>query len=167
MKDTRNREEKQDAVSAVIGVIIMVAITIAMAAVAYAYFTGMIGNPQEEVPIIEFIPNENLDQIQISSTDDGVQWEDLAIRSTAAVTIYVNGEVTAVLGTPITANTLTTFTDAMIATGDASITLDPSDYIDIEGTTASLEDVTITIVHVESGSTISIFDFATIAQRAD
>ena len=47
MKTQRERIN-QNAVSAVIGVIIMVAITIAMAAVAYAYFTGMIGEQKQK-----------------------------------------------------------------------------------------------------------------------
>ena len=42
----REFNQSKHAVSAVIGVIIMVAITIAMAAVAYAYFTGMIGESE-------------------------------------------------------------------------------------------------------------------------
>ena len=40
----RRFHQSKHAVSAVIGVIIMVAITIAMAAVAYAYFTGMMAD---------------------------------------------------------------------------------------------------------------------------
>ena len=46
MKTRQRILTNQNAVSAVIGVIIMVAITIAMAAVAYAYFTGMIGESE-------------------------------------------------------------------------------------------------------------------------
>lgn len=42
----------QEAVSVVIGVIIMVAITVAMAAVSYAYLTGMIGG-DEMTPVAD------------------------------------------------------------------------------------------------------------------
>ena len=170
MEISKKRILNQYAVSAVIGVTLMVAVTIAMAAVAYAYFTGMIGSPQQQVPVVSFEPDENQDRIKISTTDPGVQWEDLGIRSTEAVTIYVNGEETSTgaEGTAIAANTLVDLDTITFAAPTTSASdLDPSDFIDIEGTTAALEDVTITIVHIETGSTIEILDFATIAQLAD
>jgi len=162
-------EEDERAVSAVIGVILMVAITVAIAATVYVYVSGMISSPGSQAPSIIFQSNENDDRIIITTTDPNVQWEDLAIRSTGAVTIYINGEclATGPVGVALTANTLTTFTDAMISTGDASVDLDPSDFIDIEGTAGPFEDITITIVHTESGKTIGSYPLSTVAELAD
>ena len=40
--------ENREAISAVIGVILMVAITVAIAATTFIYFTGMLGPPDKE-----------------------------------------------------------------------------------------------------------------------
>ncbi len=66
------------AVSAVIGVIIMVAITVAMAAVAYMYFTGMIGG-KPSTPTIAFTPSTSDRTIQVTTADIDVYWKDVNI----------------------------------------------------------------------------------------
>ncbi|MEM4257570.1 MAG: type IV pilin N-terminal domain-containing protein [Candidatus Thermoplasmatota archaeon] len=53
MKKPCKKKLNQEAVSAVIGVTIMVAITVAMAAVAYTYLTGMIGG-ETPTPVASF-----------------------------------------------------------------------------------------------------------------
>ena len=79
MKIHRIKKPKESAVSAVIGVIIMVAITIAMAAVAYAYFTGMVGGGDEEVPVINFIPSEAENTLMVSTANANANWNDINI----------------------------------------------------------------------------------------
>jgi len=83
MKKNKNNLNK-DAVSAVIGVIIMVAITVAMAAVAYAYFTGMIGEQKTEAPIVDFVKSDTDKAIIISTADNDVRWSDINISFTNA-----------------------------------------------------------------------------------
>jgi FlaG/FlaF family flagellin (archaellin) len=75
----RGFNQSKHAVSAVIGVIIMVAITIAMAAVAYAYFTGMIGESKTETPVISFTPSTTEKTIQVASADVDANWNDINI----------------------------------------------------------------------------------------
>ena len=48
MKANRKFIEDEEAVSAVIGVILMVAITVAIAATVYVYVSGMMGSPSSE-----------------------------------------------------------------------------------------------------------------------
>ena len=170
MKANRKFKDGEEAVSAVIGVILMVAITVAIAATVYVYVSGMISSPGQQAPSIIFQVDDNNDRLTVTSTDPDVQWEDLGIRSTEAVTIYVNGEETSTgaEGTAIAANTLVDLDTITFAAPTTSASdLDPSDFIDIEGTTAALEDVTITIVHIETGKTIGTYPFATVAQLAD
>jgi len=76
--------QSKHAVSAVIGVIIMVAITIAMAAVAYAYFTGMIGGGEELTPVISFTPDASEKTIRVASADVDAIWNDISITFTNA-----------------------------------------------------------------------------------
>lgn len=85
MKTTQKKINKR-AVSAVIGVIIMVAITVAMAAAAYAFLTGMIGEQKKEAPVIEFVKSENDKSIIIATADIDTTWEDIGILFTNATT---------------------------------------------------------------------------------
>jgi len=62
----------------------MVAITIAMAAVAYAYFTGMVGGGEEVTPVISFTPNVSEKTITVASADVDAIWNDISITFTNA-----------------------------------------------------------------------------------
>jgi flagellin-like protein len=93
---TTHRTLNRNAVSAVIGVIIMVAITVAMAAVAYAYFTGMIGESKTETPVISFVPSASEKTIQVASADANINWKDINITF-ANATSYDYLEKTGVL----------------------------------------------------------------------
>lgn len=94
MKTTQRNLNKR-AVSAVIGVIIMVAITVAMAAAAFAFLTGMIGEQKKETPAIEFVKSENDKSIIIATADIDTTWEDIGI-------LFSNATTSASLTTPKT-----------------------------------------------------------------
>jgi len=105
MTTQRRYKQNEYAVSAVIGVIIMVAITIAMAAVAYAYFTGMIGGQKTETPVISFTPNVSEKTITVASADVDANWNDINITFTNATTFaYLNVPRTGVLNAGDTIN---------------------------------------------------------------
>lgn len=89
------RKLNKNAVSAVIGVIIMVAITVAMAAAAYAYFTGMIGEQKKEAPAIEFVKSDADKSIIIATADIDAKWDDINI-------LFTNATASASLITPKT-----------------------------------------------------------------
>ncbi len=77
MKMYRNHFNK-NGISAIIGVILMVAITVAMAATAYAYFTGLIGE-KNTTPSISF-KTSNIDKtIQVAMADENMNWIDINI----------------------------------------------------------------------------------------
>ncbi|MCX6661794.1 MAG: type IV pilin [Euryarchaeota archaeon] len=69
----------QNAVSAIIGVIIMVAITVAMASVAYMLFTGMIGEQKKETPVISFTPSTTEKALAVTTADIDTYWESINI----------------------------------------------------------------------------------------
>lgn len=82
----------KNAVSAVIGVIIMVAITVAMAAAAYAYFTGLIGEQKKEAPSIEFVKSDVDKSIIIVTADIDARWDDINIvftNITTSASLYI------------------------------------------------------------------------------
>jgi flagellin-like protein len=80
----QKRTLNQNAISAVIGVILMVAITVAMAAVAYAYFTGMIGGQKTQTPVISFTKSDSDKTLTVSTADVGLNWNDINITFTNA-----------------------------------------------------------------------------------
>jgi len=84
-------EADERAVSAVIGVILMVAITVAIAATVYVYVSGMLGGTQNKAPNMAFnkqtTPTKGLTLV---SADSGLVWTDFtttgAARPTGTVT---------------------------------------------------------------------------------
>ena len=156
-----NSKENEDAVSAVIGVILMVAITVAIAATVYVYVSGSIG-VQQTVPTLQMMAIENVDRLSILNTDTDLNWTTFAIRSTAAVSIYINGEADAGNCLNLTANEYHKFTMSDISSSSGII--HGSDFIDIEGTSGNLVDVTITAIHDETDTTLEIYTFSSIAQ---
>jgi len=82
---THQKTLNKNAVSAVIGVIIMVAITVAMAAVAYAYFTGMIGEQKTDTPVIDFVKSDSDKTITVATADADVEWDDINVTFTNGV----------------------------------------------------------------------------------
>jgi len=156
-----NSEEDKEAVSAVIGVILMVAITVAIAATVYVYVSGMIG-VQQTVPTVQMMAIENVDRLSVLNTDAELNWTTFAIRSTAAVSIYINGEADAGNCLNLTANEYHKF--AMSDISSSSGIIHGSDFIDIEGTSGNLVDVTITVIHDDTDTTLEIYTFSSIAQ---
>jgi len=86
MYQMKKYPQNQFAVSAVIGVIIMVAITVTMGAVAYAYFTGMIGEQNRATPAVSFTPSSTDKTITVTTADIDIFWKDINITITNATT---------------------------------------------------------------------------------
>jgi archaeal type IV pilus assembly protein PilA len=83
----KSRKTDERAVSAVIGVILMVAITVAIAATVYVYVNGMVVETKR-TPSIACIPNNTDNELQITRSDPDVAWSDINI------TILANGTTT-------------------------------------------------------------------------
>ena len=164
MKANRKFVEGDEAVSAVIGVILMVAITVAIAATVYVYVSGMIG-VQQQVPVVQMLAQEDTDRLTVINTDADVDWENLAIRSTEDVRIYVNNEVGGATGWNLTANVYHQFNTSSV--NDYSVGANPvhgSDFIDIESQDGTLlNDVTITFVHGDTDTVLGTYTYASIA----
>ena len=122
----------KNAVSAVIGVIIMVAITIAMAAVAYAYFTGMIGEQSKAPPAISFTPSATEKTITVATADIDTKWDDINIS-------FTNETSFAYLAVPKT---------GMISAGDK---------IDLVNDQILRGKVTITFIHTPTNSLLGSY----------
>jgi flagellin-like protein len=100
MKANRKFKNEEEAVSAVIGVILMVAITVAIAATVYVYVSGMLGTGQQSTPNISF--TKASDRITVSRSDAVLDWNDFEITwDTTGPTLYLNGTRALTKGTAI------------------------------------------------------------------
>ncbi len=80
MKANRKFIDDEEAVSAVIGVILMVAITVAIAATVYVYVSGMMGTSPEATPSVQFVKDDSNNRLTVASADPAnLDWGDLEI----------------------------------------------------------------------------------------
>ena len=80
MKANRKFVDEEEAVSAVIGVILMVAITVAIAATVYVYVSGILGTSPDVTPSIQF-QKDNADKtLTVAQADPlNLDWDNINI----------------------------------------------------------------------------------------
>ena len=84
MKANRKFKEDGEAVSAVIGVILMVAITVAIAATVYVYVSGMLTEGTDKAPDISFTFSDSEDTLTVASLSSStIEWADITLGGTA------------------------------------------------------------------------------------
>ncbi|MBE3137772.1 MAG: type IV pilin N-terminal domain-containing protein [Thermoplasmata archaeon] len=94
-----NRKFKQAderAVSAVIGVILMVAITVAIAATVYVYVSGMIGGTKTQTPNVACTTDATANKITVATADANIKWKDVVItldNASTHWTVYYGGGI--------------------------------------------------------------------------
>ena len=130
MKANRKFKNEDEAVSAVIGVILMVAITVAIAATVYVYVSGMLGGGPSATATVGMVQSANY--ISIQKIDGGpIEW-------TSCTLTCVN-----VTGVDVTATATLSYTNP-----DGNTIISGGDTIAIGGTLPTLgAPYTITIVY--------------------
>jgi len=131
------------AVSAVIGVILMVAITVAIAATVYVYVSGMIGGTKTQTPNVACTTDATANKIQVATADSAIKWRDVKItldNSTNRLwAVYTSSGVG--IG----------YNQATIYAGNAEITA--GDYILLNATgTAINANVKVTLAYTPTNS---------------
>ena len=91
MKANRKFIEDEEAVSAVIGVILMVAITVAIAATVYVYVSGMMGSPSTEAENASVVVRAEGGKIKITLTTGGNNMPSTGYSYASSLTIRLNG----------------------------------------------------------------------------
>ena len=81
-------EADEHAVSAVIGVILMVAITVAIAATVYVYVSGMIGGTKTQTPNVACTTDATTNRIQVATADSNIKWTDIVVTLDKAGATY-------------------------------------------------------------------------------
>ncbi len=122
-------EADERAVSAVIGVILMVAITVAIAATVYVYVSGMIGGTKNQTPNVACTTDSTQDKITIATADANIRWKDIVISTDSGFA----WNVTEADGTQLAGDAT-----ELLALGD-TVYVTAGDYIDLNhlGTTGN------------------------------
>ena len=94
MKANKKFVEEDEAVSAVIGVILMVAITVAIAATVYVYVSGLAGSPGSDTENASVAAEGTATQIKLVLAAGGDDYDTGYTVSAGAdneVTVFING----------------------------------------------------------------------------
>ena len=93
MKANRKFKEDEEAVSAVIGVILMVAITVAIAATVYVYVSGMMGAPTSEAESASVVVRAENGKIKITLTTGGNNMPSAGYNFGSSIAVRLNGSL--------------------------------------------------------------------------
>ena len=91
MKANKKFVEETEAVSAVIGVILMVAITVAIAATVYVYVSGIASSPEDDTENASVTGSGTDDQIKLILAHGGENYDSASGYAAANVRAYVDG----------------------------------------------------------------------------
>ena len=153
MKANRKFKNKDDAVSAVIGVILMVAITVAIAATVYVYVSGMIGESPQTTPNMQLVRDNTNNKLTVASADPGnLKWGSFAVTVTGAQNYTLSSE-------NLFDSTTDGWTDHYInSSGDGSDDLvEAGQAFELKGVDA--DGATIIIRHRSSNTLIGTWEF--------
>lgn len=109
------RNTNECAVSAVIGVILMVAITVAVAATLYVYVSGMMGGVKDHTASVACITNAFTNRITITTASANLKWKDIIVITDNA---SVNWRVYNPSNNPLDVAKSTSGATAEISAGD-------------------------------------------------
>jgi FlaG/FlaF family flagellin (archaellin) len=77
--NNKSTEQYKLAVSAVIGIILIVAITIAVAAVTFFQYSGLLGGMEDYTASVACIADSSTDRITITTVSPIIKWSDIGI----------------------------------------------------------------------------------------
>jgi len=148
MKANRKFKDGEEAVSAVIGVILMVAITVAIAATVYVYVSGMIGGTQEQTPTMACTVSSGSNTITVASAGTAISWTDIQIKADATpVYLEMNGlnaSVNVTTALQVLGGTVYAAEAGNVAAGDVFEVIGPVALVGV--------DVTITFVYTPTNA---------------
>jgi len=196
MKANKKFIEEDEAVSAVIGVILMVAITVAIAATVYYYVTVMMPSGSETAPTFQLRTDDLEDRLIVTSADTGADWNRLAIKASKGSTDCLDAVPTVLfsLNTDVTlaaaptvpadatawqagpgAETAVGFpisTTIAVEIEDAQNLMSATEYLDLEGYNyvgaagIIVPEVSVTLLDTTANQEIGTYSFTSIVAAA-
>ena len=122
MKGNRKFVNEEEAVSAVIGVILMVAITVAIAATVYVYVSGMLVSESEKAPDMSFNQNSADKTLTLIRAEKNLDWSQFTASYPATMNVSLDGTAIGATGTVISSGTAKAG-DIFTITGTGTITI--------------------------------------------
>jgi len=149
----RLRQDDQ-AVSPVIGVILMVAITVVLAAVVFVLVSELASEKREAPAAIGFSKDEANDRIDVARAEADLDWSQLEIRSAALVAglVYDRNAAAGLGDTAVTS----------VPTALSAKSLDGGDYLEFCATLPA-SDVEILLLHPASNAVVYRATFTSVA----
>src|SRR5688500_3796114 len=117
MKANRKFGQADDAVSPVIAVILMVAITVVLAATVFVLVSDIGGNTGSAAPQISWNPDEGNDRLSVNTASQNADWFRLTFEVDSCVSTATNIFAGAVSSTFITRNVAGALTGAKLNGG--------------------------------------------------
>lgn len=138
--------QADEAVSPVIGVILMVAITVVLAAVVFVLVSNLSKGGQK-APDVSFSTDETRDRVTLITSASGLNWDDFRIKATfpASEVIHYKLNTEGSTGDASLTNAYSTLVSAAFTAGD---------FIDFCGATTVDGATTLQILHTESNTVV-------------
>jgi flagellin-like protein len=158
-------KQNDEAVSPVIGVILMVAITVVLAAVVFVLVSNL-GKSSNSAPTFALSRNDATDQLSVTSADSDADWNRLAVKASSGV-ITTCVKLNAASGASCSGTDASTAQPVVTASNiDLTATanlMSAGEYIEFCNPTTVATGVTYTIVDTTANSVIGTFTFNDIA----
>jgi len=122
MKANQKVRERNYAVSNVVGVILMVAITVAVAATIFFQYSGLLGGVKDYTASVACITDSSTDRITITTVSPTIKWRDIGV---AVDNASVNWQVYDPNHNPL---------DMAKSTSNATADIGAGDYIEFDFT---------------------------------
>ena len=170
MKANRKFVEADEAVSPVIAVILMVAITVVLAATVFVLVSDIGSQSAKSAPQIGWSDDETNDRWQINQAPTQVDWDAFQIKMSGATDLFMdlNADAAAAAGVnEVQASYCALGSDSTptgCGTNDLTGitgTMSGGDFLDFCAT-AEETDVTVTLIHTESNAIAHQFEFSTV-----
>lgn len=120
MKANRKFVQADEAVSPVIAVILMVAITVVLAATVFVLVSDIGGNTGSAAPVISFTVDEGTDRLTVSSAASNADWNRINVVVSACVQVAASSAI-GKMGTDASAYQNEAGTDTGIALNQAAL----------------------------------------------
>jgi flagellin-like protein len=181
MKANNAFRTEEEAVSPVIGVILMVAITVVLAAVVFVLVSDL-GNTDEAAAAVSFSKDEGTDRIEVISAASSADWNRLSIRITSGTTSDATGAIVVGTAVPYQNDVAVVGSDELcqavanacagsnVAIGNAIDVIDAGDFLEVCATdgiggVAGGEATNVVVVITDTTANAKVYEatFSTIA----
>ncbi len=154
-KAVRHLSGEEEAVSPVIGVILMVAITVVLAAVVFVLVSDL-GSDSNAPSAVKFQKDEANDRIKVVSAESTADWDKIEVKADATgAELELNAAADGVGGTAITT--------ALVAVSSATDPMSAGEYIELCGTAGAVSDLTVTLIDSSANQILAELTFSSVA----